>query len=251
MSRNPSDERLAAALFSPYEAAAPALTWVRCSEQASQLNNGDTYTFAAPPESVRRRQPRAPPPGTAVPASDSEYSPGDDVSSDTDRDSGLYSSDDETEGVRWQRVTDRPPAWGARVSIGGLDDYVRRMYKRVTREVLSAVARNLGCDLNERLKAPPTPAQVMRLFLTDVFIETPVAVVSQGVGQLRDGRTGVVERISSEDIQSYLELVLVAGSVYRMMPMQLLEGEWRGTPRAAWTESAEIGRRISAGKDHF
>jgi hypothetical protein len=35
-----------------------------------------------------------------VPASDLEYSPGDDVSSDADRDSGLYSSDDETEGVR-------------------------------------------------------------------------------------------------------------------------------------------------------
>jgi hypothetical protein len=61
----------------------------------------------------------------------------------------------------------------------------------------------------------------------------------------------VVERTSGEDMQSYLELVLVAGSVYQMTPLQLLEGEWRGTPRAAWIETAEISRRISAGKYHF
>jgi hypothetical protein len=91
----------------------------------------------------------------------------------------------------------------------------------------------------------------MRLFLTDVFVETLVAVVNQGVGQLRDGRTVVVERTSGEDMQSYLELVLVAGSVYRMIPMRLLEGEWRGAPLTAWTEPAELGRHISARKQRL
>jgi hypothetical protein len=47
MFRIPSDERLAAALFSSYKAAAPAFTWMTCLKQANHSTDRRVIVSAA------------------------------------------------------------------------------------------------------------------------------------------------------------------------------------------------------------